>query len=255
MTLVERSVEVYIPLFRELRHAVVGRYYEVDAVEDGRAAYLAEEVCQCRVDMLYRRYYLVRVGAVLVHDGIGLLEVPHNEIGYAPVGRLAAHAGHYPVGTLEVRRLVGIARPYRCLTASNLDVAAGPHVYMRRSALTLGRVPYRVAAPEAGRSGVGVLEYRHLATDRAVVESVVHDVVAVGVQSGGHGVVVGKGVGRKYRIGLGEDTDAAQRVERRRVASLGQVPAESVHREYYYVMFVVRRAAVASSGLLCPCCG
>ena len=117
----------------------------------------------------------------------------------------------YPVGTLEVRRLVGIARPYRCLTASDLDVAAGPHVYMRRSALTLGRVPYRVAAPEAGRSGVGVLEYRHLATDRAVVESVVHDVVAVGVQTGGHGVVVGKGVGRKYRIGLGEDTDAAQR--------------------------------------------
>ena len=84
MTLVERSVEVYIPLFRELRHAVVGRYYEVDAVEDGRAAYLAEEVCQCRVDMLYRRYYLVRVGAVSCMTASGSSKYHITRLGMRP---------------------------------------------------------------------------------------------------------------------------------------------------------------------------
>ena len=206
---------------------MVGRDDEVDAVEDGRAAYLAEEVAEHRVDMLGAAHGFGRFGTVGVHRGVGFFEVPHHQLRDLRFG--ARHGVDHPVGALVVVRFGRVAGPDGRLTAADRDFAARPHEDVGRKPLPFRRIPDRLSAPESRRADVQRVENRESASLRAVVEAVVHDPVVVGVQARGHGVMARKGIRGIDRVDFGIGADAGERIERRRVAAVCEVPAECVH--------------------------
>ena len=194
---------------------------------------------------------LGRLGAVGVHRGVGFLEIPHHQL--RDLGFGARHGVDHPVGAFVVGRFRRIGSPDGRLASVDRDFAARPHEDVGREALSFRRVPNRFAAPEPRQADILRVEHGELAPGLPVVEIVVHDPVVVGMQSRGHGVMAREGVGGIDRIYFGIGSRPGERVECRRMAAAGEIPAEGVHRKDYDVLFAVGCAdrGLAGRGAAC----